>query len=334
MASPVNRTAVTAADNTYLPAHPPLHSSAFATTELCVDKIAASAQRFDDNVLPRISSPSTIRTTSIADMPARVDFPPTIEPNNSQDTSGLEVSGQADLQSDIEPNMTSAMAKAASSASDSTAMGSQNMSAASRADCLFLDKLPAELRNLIYEMAFTSDDNSADVELCDAQPPNNALLSTCQQIRSEASQLYDALLHEYWTQTHFIVKAHEAWADRRLSVELLTGGLCSGRSQKFFNRRLDLIRHIQVISAGIDEDTWDKYVYMHDIGIWHWYMQVGDDWLHRGYVWFQPEETSNRLEFAPRWCYSMEESGALAWAQVKVNRCPFHEELQAAARDL
>ncbi|PPJ51647.1 hypothetical protein CBER1_08826 [Cercospora berteroae] len=145
MAAPANRTAVTAADNTNLPAPSSHHSSPLATIKPSIETIAASGQSSDDNVLPLTPSSSTIPTASIADMQVRVDFPPIIEPNTSQYTSGLKVSSRAHLQSDIEPNMTSATASEESSCFDPDATGSQNMPAASQPDCLFLDKLPPEI---------------------------------------------------------------------------------------------------------------------------------------------------------------------------------------------
>ncbi|KAF2166746.1 hypothetical protein M409DRAFT_22800 [Zasmidium cellare ATCC 36951] len=54
-------------------------------------------------------------------------------------------------------------------------------SASNPPPCPFLEKLPAEIRNEIYELAFTQDSSTSEIELFEAKSPSKALLSTCRQ---------------------------------------------------------------------------------------------------------------------------------------------------------
>ena len=65
-----------------------------------------------------------------------------------------------------------------------------------------LQTLPAELRNHIYELAFTSDQEEP-IHLCKAAPPSEALQLTCHQVYNEASQIYRAAYRQYWSSSHF-----------------------------------------------------------------------------------------------------------------------------------
>ena len=68
-------------------------------------------------------------------------------------------------------------------------------------------ELAAELRNSIYELAFTlDDDNGIGVLLEDAAGPSKALLLTCRQIYSEARIIHKQAYQCYWRQTLFIVR--------------------------------------------------------------------------------------------------------------------------------
>lgn len=69
--------------------------------------------------------------------------------------------------------------------------------------CL-LTELSAEMRNHIYELAFTPDTDSAQQIAIEAtSPPSKALLLTCKQINSEARGLYKSAYRSYWTDVHF-----------------------------------------------------------------------------------------------------------------------------------
>lgn len=66
--------------------------------------------------------------------------------------------------------------------------------------------LSPELRNSIYEFAFTTNrpDVSGCVELADALGPAKDLLLTCRQIYDEAAGLQKRAHCRYWTETHFV----------------------------------------------------------------------------------------------------------------------------------
>ncbi|KAK4496208.1 hypothetical protein PRZ48_012188 [Zasmidium cellare] len=68
--------------------------------------------------------------------------------------------------------------------------------------CLLLDKLPAELRNRVWEFAFAPDDDS-EVELAEATPPSKNLLLTCRQIYDESYGLYQPAYRDYFRTTKF-----------------------------------------------------------------------------------------------------------------------------------
>lgn len=72
-----------------------------------------------------------------------------------------------------------------------------------------LQTIPAELRNNIYELAFTSD-QEGPIEFCKAAPPSNALLLACKQIHNEAVQIYRAAYHRYWSTSEFVIDILES----------------------------------------------------------------------------------------------------------------------------
>ncbi|KAF2166747.1 hypothetical protein M409DRAFT_54536 [Zasmidium cellare ATCC 36951] len=70
--------------------------------------------------------------------------------------------------------------------------------------CLLLDKMPAEIRNRIYEYAFAPDDDK-EVELADGTPPTIDLVLANRQIHNESIGLY-ALAHlDYFRNTNFCI---------------------------------------------------------------------------------------------------------------------------------
>jgi len=76
--------------------------------------------------------------------------------------------------------------------------------------CHFL-KLPPELRNLIYGLAFTTkvDKQGATTSLLSPTPPDAAMLQTCRQIYNEANQLHVEANTEYWSLTSFAADIQE-----------------------------------------------------------------------------------------------------------------------------
>lgn len=86
--------------------------------------------------------------------------------------------------------------------------------------CRFLDKLPAELRNNVYELALCSAaeeenqiriaiPNSAaqppGLHLCYARPPSKNLLLTCREIYHEARGIYKCHYRQFWQTTRFFI---------------------------------------------------------------------------------------------------------------------------------
>ena len=70
--------------------------------------------------------------------------------------------------------------------------------------CSFFDKLPAELRNEIYELSFTSDTGAEDtVEVSEATPPSKNLLLTSRRFHHEAHRIYLEAYRKYWRSTNF-----------------------------------------------------------------------------------------------------------------------------------
>lgn len=88
--------------------------------------------------------------------------------------------------------------------------------------CPLLDKLPAEMRNRIYEYVFATEDNGDDTIDLAAQddPPSKNILRTCRQVHAEAAQLYKKTYQAYWTSKNFFLQAREE--DLRACMDTLS----------------------------------------------------------------------------------------------------------------
>lgn len=76
--------------------------------------------------------------------------------------------------------------------------------ATSSTECAFFDKLPAELRNQIYELSFTTNACVEEiVEVNKAAPPSKDLLLASRQAHREGHQFYLEAYREYWRTTNF-----------------------------------------------------------------------------------------------------------------------------------
>ena len=62
-------------------------------------------------------------------------------------------------------------------------------------------RLPAEIRNGIYELVFQV--SSDTVNLLEAHPPEKAILLTCRKIHEETKLMYRGAYRKYWTDTRF-----------------------------------------------------------------------------------------------------------------------------------
>ena len=69
-----------------------------------------------------------------------------------------------------------------------------------------LQTLPAELRNRIYELAFTCDTQEDETtDLCTACPPNKALTLVSRQLYNEASGIYRDSYRRFWAESDFTI---------------------------------------------------------------------------------------------------------------------------------
>ena len=76
--------------------------------------------------------------------------------------------------------------------------------ATSSKECAFFDTLPAELRNQIYELSFTTNACVEEiVEVNEAAPPSKDLLLASRQAHHEGHQIYLEAYREYWRTTKF-----------------------------------------------------------------------------------------------------------------------------------
>ncbi|KJX98809.1 hypothetical protein TI39_contig390g00010 [Zymoseptoria brevis] len=71
-------------------------------------------------------------------------------------------------------------------------------------------QLSAELRNKMWELAFTVNDKSTRVDLFKAVGPSCALLLTCKKISSEATGIFKTAQHHYWEETKFKIVGNYA----------------------------------------------------------------------------------------------------------------------------
>ncbi|KAK5121161.1 hypothetical protein LTR85_005645 [Meristemomyces frigidus] len=69
-------------------------------------------------------------------------------------------------------------------------------------------KLPAELRNRIYELALTTDGRD-EIDLLVAVPPDRTPLLICREIHDEAKGIYKHAYRHFWTSTKFSLTADE-----------------------------------------------------------------------------------------------------------------------------
>ncbi|KXT13345.1 hypothetical protein AC579_6044 [Pseudocercospora musae] len=83
----------------------------------------------------------------------------------------------------------------------------RNLNMADSPPCYLLEKIPAELRNRIYQLVFAPYEEevnkAGEINLCKAKFPPKNLIFTCRQIHSEAAKMYKAEYQRYWRSTKF-----------------------------------------------------------------------------------------------------------------------------------
>ncbi|KAK3672750.1 hypothetical protein LTR78_007336 [Recurvomyces mirabilis] len=84
--------------------------------------------------------------------------------------------------------------------------------AAYQENACHLFKLPAELRNQIFELVFAGD-TLEDGSIFDLSPLKCDLMLTCHEIYHESLKLYEATVHRYWTTTTFTLNAQASKAE-------------------------------------------------------------------------------------------------------------------------
>ena len=84
-------------------------------------------------------------------------------------------------------------------------MSHKTSSASSNASRCALLALPAELRDHIYHLVFWPPTVDHEVDLFNPNPPNKALLLACQQIYSEAREIYRTGYRQFWTHSRFVL---------------------------------------------------------------------------------------------------------------------------------
>ncbi|KAF7198192.1 hypothetical protein HII31_00548 [Pseudocercospora fuligena] len=86
--------------------------------------------------------------------------------------------------------------------------------------------LPAELRNVIYELTFTADhdtedqNGTAEIELLKSRPPSKDLLLACRKVHAEAKGIYRDAYRSYWQTTNFVINIGQR-KDPRLALTRL-----------------------------------------------------------------------------------------------------------------
>ncbi|GIZ42826.1 hypothetical protein CKM354_000608000 [Cercospora kikuchii] len=306
MAAPLDGMTAMAGDHVHSLSHSSHNASIPSTITSPTMSVVQVEVPAIDQASATTGSPSTAQSVSVANVPARVDFPPAI------DTSDVGVQTRVHPALDIKPAMTSATSIELSPGVTSVASPSQD-------ECLFLNKLPAEMRNEIYELAFTSNEDRDEVELCEAQPPSPALLFTCQQIRTEAAQLYEEGSYKYWTATHFSIETEDMHDED--SLDRLEVNLEVENSLRLQHKNVDLIMHIKVIGYCDIYGEANVYTYEQEAGIWRKDNRRLDQDM---FLWFEPNRFRESGIF--RGSPQMEEAATAAKRVKKSVR--FHEELR------
>ena len=89
--------------------------------------------------------------------------------------------------------------------------------------CFLLDRLPAELRNTIYETAFCTPTEKT-VDLLRARSPSPNILLTCRQIYDEARLVHKDACRRFWSETVFEISIDDVdKAKKNTIVNLLAG---------------------------------------------------------------------------------------------------------------
>lgn len=114
-----------------------------------------------------------------------------------------------------------------------------------------LFKLPPEIRNQIWELAFTTP---SSVDFVDACPLSKALIMTCQRIHEETKRMYTHAARAYWSDTQFVVDVLEGdWEDVEASEMGGKGGVWDQKKKAAVYANLQELRDEDVAHM---KDVW------------------------------------------------------------------------------
>lgn len=124
-------------------------------------------------------------------------------------------------------------------------------SQAQPASCHLLS-LPAELRDYICELAFTTTAGFGDpINIVDARGPSRSLAQTCQQFRAEASGIHQRAWDDYWATGHFELRVHVLTEESDLAA-----------FQRLEASAVASIRHLTLYVRPTDRPLTRKCIYM------------------------------------------------------------------------
>ncbi|KAK4628634.1 uncharacterized protein CLAFUR5_04634 [Fulvia fulva] len=158
-------------------------------------------------------------------------------------------------------------------------------------------QLPAELRNTIYELAFTPDHHEdEDVDLFEAKPPTNALLTACSQTYNEAAQIYKEAYRKYWTTTPFRITSVQgrtgenqgSWlgAAQYTRREIIVTPTLATYEQIMSFKDLDLDHIPQFTCVDFGATPYDVCYSRWSFEGGQWYLTEWEEELDSGDIWY------------------------------------------------
>jgi len=103
-------------------------------------------------------------------------------------------------------------------------------------------ELPPELRNRLYELAFTTDDHGVSIPLFGTAGPSKALLTTCRQVYSEAHSTHKQAFRKHWKNSSFV-------------CDLRSGKATVEKLYALSSMNVDEITDLCVLYHGVMNDT-------------------------------------------------------------------------------
>lgn len=123
-----------------------------------------------------------------------------------------------------------------------------------------LQRLPAELRNNIYELTFASDTDSY-TKLTEAAPPSKSLIFTCRKIYQEARSMYRNECRRYWRETRFFLAYNP-------SLRNLPQGQCAQVIRQLITAAVPINARAQVRHLNVHSVDRSCYKLVDQSGVW------------------------------------------------------------------